>query len=41
LDFIWGLNAPAKCYNDIINMIKSDGQHEKWNTCTCKIHVLD
>lgn len=24
LDFIWALDAPSQCYNDIIKMIKSD-----------------
>ncbi|XP_022321182.2 gastric triacylglycerol lipase-like [Crassostrea virginica] len=24
LDFIWAMDAPSKCYNDIISMIKSD-----------------
>ncbi|XP_062594628.1 gastric triacylglycerol lipase-like [Saccostrea cucullata] len=26
LDFIWALDGPTKCYNDIINMIKSDAE---------------
>ncbi|XP_048776607.2 lysosomal acid lipase/cholesteryl ester hydrolase-like isoform X2 [Ostrea edulis] len=26
LDFIWALNAPTQCYNDIINMIKNDNK---------------
>lgn len=24
LDFIWAMDAPSKCYNDIISMIRSD-----------------